>query len=354
MARKKLTSKIPGRLKSWPMILAIAIAILTVGTLVIRTAYINNLKPVSSSTTTSYFTVPAGSSVDQIGVGLKRQGLVRSSSAFKNYVRTNELNAKLQAGTYVFSPSMSVQDIVKKMINGDVAKNLLTILPGKRLDEVKEAFSKAGYSSAEIASAFNPATYLGDPALAYLPKGASLEGFLYPDSFQKISETPASAIVRQSIDEMGSHLTMDITNGFANHGLSIFQGVTLASIVYQETDDPDLMPTVAQVFLSRLAQQMMLQSNVTANYASDLAGLPRDIRIDSLYNTYLHQGLPPGPISNVTKDALWAVAHPDTSDYLYFVAGDKAPGEKVKIYFSRTQAEHDKAIKQYCSTCAQP
>ena len=346
----KLNPKLLKKLKSWPAILVIAIVLLVVGTLVIRTVYINNLKPVSSSSSTAYFTVSTGSSVDQISVNLKQQGLIRSSSAFKNYVRTNELNDKLQAGTYVLSPSMSVQDIVKKMVNGEVAKNLLTILPGKRLDEIKDTFSKAGYSASDIAAAFNPSTYLGDPVLGYLPKGASLEGFLYPDSFQKTTDTPASTIVRESLDEMGTHLTQDITSNFTNHGLSVFQGVTLASIVYQETDDPANMQTVAQVFLSRLATNMKLQSNVTANYAADIAGVARNVNIDSPYNTYVHQGLPPGPISNVTKYALNAVAHPDTTDYLYFIAG-----EDGKMYFSHTQDEQNQAIQQHCPTkCAQP
>lgn len=328
--------------------MVISIIVLAIGTVVVRTVYINNLKPVSSSTTTSYFTVLTGASVDRIASDLKTANLIKSSGAFKNYVRTNELNDKLQAGTYIISPSMSVQDIVKKMISGDVAKNLLTILPGKRLDEIKTIFAKAGYTSAQISAAFNPATYLGHPALNYLPKGASLEGFLYPDSFQKTSDTPASTIVRESLDEMSKHLTADVISNFANHNLSVYQGVTLASIVYQETGDPTYMTTVAQVFISRLAQDMMLQSNVTANYAADIAGKTRDVSIDSPYNTYLVKGLPPSPISNVTDNALKAVAHPDSTDYLFFIAGDDG-----KMHFTRTQAEHNQAISQYCKACAQ-
>lgn len=94
---------------------------------------------------------------------------------------------------------------------------------------------------------------------------------------------------------------------------------------------------------------MKLQSDPTPNYAADTSGQPRNLNIDSPYNTYLHAGLPPGPISNMTKDALNAVAHPATTDYLYFVAGDHAPGQDIKIYFSHTQAEHDDAVKKYCT-----
>lgn len=337
-------------IKSLPTLLIVAIILLVIGTMVVRTIYIDSLKPVSSSTATSYFTVESGANVDQIAKGLKTSGLIKSSGAFKNYVRTNELNEKLQAGTYILSPSLSVQKIVTKMTSGDVAKNLLTILPGKRLDEIKTIFSKAGYSSDQITKAFNPATYLGHPALASLPKGGTLEGLLYPDSFQKTSDTPADTIVRESLDEMVKKLTSDVVSSFANHNLTTYQALTLASIVYQESDDPAYMPTVAQVFISRLSQGIKLQSNVTANYAADLAGVTRDVSIDSAYNTYQITGLPPGPISNFSDDALKAVAHPDTTDYLFFIAGDDG-----KMHFTHTQAEHDQAIRQFCSKkCAQP
>lgn len=301
--------------------------------------YDHNLQPVSSSTEVKYFGVDEGASVHQIANNLEDAGLIRSVSAFETYVTTNNYRDKLQAGTYSLNPSMSVQTIVGKMVSGDVARNLLTILPGKRLDQIKATFVKAGYSQAEVDAAFDPARYAGHPALADLPKGASLEGYLYPDSFQKQSDTPASTIVRESLDEMEKYLTKDIKDGFAAHGLTVHQGVTLASIVMQESGDASQQPTIAQVFLSRLKQDKALESNVTAYYASDIAGTVRTITIDSPYNTYLYKGLPPGPISNVTHSALNAVAHPSNTDYLFFVAGDDC-----KVYFSRTVQEHQAAI----------
>jgi UPF0755 protein len=275
---------------------------------------------------------------------LQKQRLVRSGKAFETYVRSNELPGKIQAGTYVLSPSMSVQQMVKKMVSGDVAKHLLTIYPAKRLDEIKSAFKKAGYAQTEIDQAFAADNYRGHPALATLPPGATLEGYLYPDSFQKLSDTPASYIIRQSLDEMAERLTPDIINGFAAKGLNPYQGVTLASIVGQETDNPAFQPTVAQVFYRRLKLNMALGSDVTAFYASAVANKPKSVTIESPYNTRIHTGLPPGPIGNVTANALSATAHPSNSDYLYFVAGD----DKV-IHFSHTDAEHQQAIKTYCT-----
>lgn len=327
----------------WPLIIAIVI-ILGLGTVWgARTWYNRSLGPVSSSTQTIYFTVTNGSSVHEIAVDLKRANLIRNTRAFETYVRSKELFSNLQAGTYAFSQSMSAKEIVNKMVKGDVSKNLLTILPGKTIKQIKAAFKQSGYSEDDLDTAFNPATYAGHPILGYLPGGASLEGVLYPDSFQKQAETPASTIVSESLDEMQARLTPDILAGLAAQGLSPYQGITLASIVYQESGDANAQPTVAQVFLSRLKQNMPLGSDVTAFYAADLIGAGHTLGVDSPYNTRLHAGLPPGPISNFNATALRAVAHPSHTDYLYFVAGDDGT-----LHFSHTQAEHEQAVAQYC------
>lgn len=330
--------------KPW-LIIAIIIVLLFGGSVVgLRTWYVNNLKPVSSSTKTAYFTIASGSGLHSIASKLKNDGLIKSARAFETYVRSHELHDKLLAGTYLLSPSLSVKEIATKITNGDIAKNLLTILPQKRLDEIKQTFASAGYSKSQIEVAFNPENYSNVPVLASRPVGASLEGYLYPDSFEKLTDTPAQTIIREALNEMNSHLTSNVLNGFAAQSLTTYRAITLASIVAQETDDPEFQPIVAQVFLSRLKQGMALQSNVTANYAADIAGVPRSLSIDSPYNTYLHVDLPPGPISNVNASALEAVAHPSNTDYLFFVAGDDN-----KIHFSKTQADHDAAVEKYCN-----
>lgn len=347
MLKNYKTPKRPSSVKAWILVLASLVVLLLGGVWAVRTWYFNNLRPLSSSQSTSYFTVVSGDSVHTIGLNLQHASLIRNAKAFEGYVRNNEIQ-NLQAGTYVLSPSMSVQQIVKKMVNGEVAKNLLTILPAKRLDQIKQAFKDAGYSQAQIDAAFNPASYKGHAALASLPGGATLEGYLYPDSFQKQADTPATTIVGESLDEMQKYLTTDVTDGFTAQGLTVFQGITLASIVLQETSDPVDQPVVAQVFLSRLKRGMMLGSDVTAFYASDLAGVERSVAINSPYNTRVRAGLPPGPIGNVTKNTLKAVVHPANTDYLYFVAGDDGV-----VHFTHTQAEHEDATRKYCTKLCQ-
>lgn len=329
--------------KIWVVLAVMGALILLGGVWALRSWYTNNLRPVSESQQTVYFTVELGDSRDKIADKLERERLIRSSAAFKNYIRTNEIQ-NLLAGTYILSPSMSTQDIVKKMIKGEVAHNLLTILPAKRLDQIKEAFAKEGYSPAEIDSAFNASNYKSHPALASLPARASLEGYLYPDSFQKQANTPAATIVKQSLDEMNKHLSPDIINGFGRQGLSVYRGITLASIVLKETDDPKYQATVAQVFLSRIRQNMPLQSDPTADYAAAIVGQPKDLRIQSPYNTYVSPWPIPGPISNVTAAAMKAVANPAQTDFLYFVTGDDGT-----FHFNRNLKDHEEATRRYCT-----
>ena len=331
-------------LLSWPVLLIAAIIIFGGGFLAVRGWYNRNLGAVSSSTQVVYFPISPGSSLQEIADDLKGVHLIRSATAFETYVRGRQLYSKMQAGTYALSPSMSTPQIVDKIVKGEVSRSYVTILPGKTIKQIRETFKQAGYADAELDAAFNPATYPDETILNYLPTGATLEGLLYPDSFQKEATTPAQTLIRESLEEMQKYLTPDIITGFSTQGLNPYQGITLASIVYAESGDAEAQPTVAQVFLLRLSQGMALGSDVTAFYAANLAGQGKTLGVDSPYNTRIHTGLPPGPIGTFNGTALKAVAHPSNTDYLFFVAGDNGA-----IHFSHTEAEHEQAIKQYCT-----
>jgi len=343
------------RSRRWPLIVAIVaiVALIGLGTavLVVRQGYTNNLKPVNTSSTQDVVVaIPTGSSIDQIAEILKGKDVIKSTWAFKQYIRSNELSDKLQAGTYRFKQSMSVQQITDDMVNGKVAVDLFTILPDQRLDQVKAAFVKAGFAAADVDKALDPAQYAGNAALVDKPAGASLEGYLYPDSFQKTADTSPSTIVAASLAEMADHLTPELRDAFAAQGLSTHQAITLASVVEKEVASQDDRNIVAQIFLKRMKQGMPLQSDVTVLYGSIQGGQnPPTLTYDSPYNTFTHTGLPVGPINNVNASGLKAVAHPANTDYLYFVAGDDG-----KTYFAHTDAEHEANVKQYCKKlCAQ-
>jgi len=334
--------------RHWPKHLllgsAIAVALVLGATAAVRHAYFEGLRAVApQSQTVQLVTVKSGATLDQIAQQLKESGLIRSSWAFKLYVGSKNVRDALQAGTYSFSPSQSVQQIVVQLSHGKVAVDLVTIIPGQRLDQIRTTLRNYGFTEADVAAALEPGLYAGNPALVDKPAGASLEGYIYPDSFQKDSNTTQQEIITKALDEMDQKLTPDLRQAFAAHGLSTYQAIILASIVEQEVSNPNDRAQVAQVFLSRLNNGMLLGSDVTAFYGSRLAGQGASLAYDSPYNTRLHAGLPPTPISNVTIGALQAVANPANTNWLYFVAGDDGT-----THFATNLDDHEYNVSKYC------
>lgn len=328
------------------------VATITAGWMV-RKNYYDNLRPYSTETKTTIVTIKSGSTADEVALLLQQKKIIRKDWAFTWFVRTKNLRDKLQAGSYAFSPSMSVNEIVNMIVNGKVATNLFTILPAQRIDQIEEAFAKefvaTGSTVAEVEAAFKAGNYSSHPALTDKPKAASLEGYLYPESFQRTSSTSPSEIINASLDEMALALTPEIRAGISRQGLTVHEGVILASIVEKEVSNSNDRAKAAQVFLLRLKKGMLLGSDVTAYYGADIAGLKHSVLTDTPYNTRLHAGLPPGPISNVSKSSLEAIANPSGTDYLYFVAGDDGI-----TYFSHTIQEHEALTAQHCKQlCAE-
>lgn len=320
------------------------------GAIAVQQWYFVNLRPVSSSATKHPITISEGATVTDIANLLQSQGLIRSSQAFEWYVSVHNERDKMQAGTYSFAPDTGTATIADAISQGKVATDLVTILPGQRIDQVRAAFIKSGFKTADVDAALQADQYRGSyPALADNPPGSNLEGFLYPDTFEKTATTDPRVIIGESLTEMQNHLTTDIRTGFAAQGLSVYQGVTLASIVEQEVPSQNDRDQAAQVFLKRLQINMPLGSDVTALYGAVHDGLTPSLTYDSPYNTLIHTGLPPGPISNISDSALEAVAHPANTNWLYFVTGDDGV-----THFAQTLDEHNANVSKYChKLCSQ-
>lgn len=329
--------------------LVLLAALSVAGVFIVQQAYVRNLRPVSASQEAQEILVADGSTVREIGRVLEEEGLIRNRFVFELYARYGDGKGGLRAGTYLLRPNMSVQEIVSVITDGKVVSSLFTILPGQRLDQIKQAFLNAGFSAADVEEALSPSRYTGHPALANLPTGSSLEGYLYPDSFERTSATKPETIVNQSLDLMAEKLTDGIKTGFATQALSDFDGIILSSIVEKEVSgkNPDDRPMVARVFLNRLAQGMKLGSDVTAVYGAKVTGqnltVGESIGYDSPYNTRMHEGLPPGPISNVSSSSMNAVANPANHNYLYFVSGDDGV-----TYFAQTYEQHLQNVAAHC------
>ncbi len=274
------------------------------------------------------FVIQPGESVVSISERLESVGLIRSARSFRIYLLWTGLDTIIQTGTYRISPSLNGLEIAQMLKSTTLTEVTFTVLPGWRMEEIAATLPTSGLSISPeefLSAASVPAEPLG-----LIPAGASAEGFLFPDTYILPRATTANQLVSTLLQGFGSHLPQDYIAAFSSHGLTLYQAVTLASIIQREAMVEEEMPLIASVFYNRLAVGMKLQTDPTIQYAlgynsaqgtwwtNPLSG--SDLLFDSLYNTYLYPGLPPGPISNPDLAALEAVAYPAESPYYYFQA----------------------------------
>ena len=316
---------------------------LSTGLVAGRLWYVVNLRPALVEGSPTKIIIEKGASESAIAKLLKEKNLIRNELAFKTYVKNSKYSGLLKSGTYELDGNLSTQEIVEMLGGGKESNVLFTIIPGLRLDQIKNRFIKAGYTEAEVSSAFDPAQYAQHPALVSKPKAASLEGYLYPESFKITATTPAKDILRQSLDETAKRLTVNRIAAYSANGLTAYQAITLASMIEKEVVISEDKRVVAQIFLKRLRDGISLGSDVTYIYAAAVFGGIESPNLDSPYNTRKYEGLPPGPIANVSESSLDAVAYPADTDYLFFISGDDG-----KTYYGRTLADHENNIRNYC------
>jgi UPF0755 protein len=295
------------------------------------------LQPVAATGAARQFEVKSGQSVPQIATNLKTAGLIRDRNAFITYLNFHGLRGELKAGLYNLSPSMSAPAIAQRLASGHTDINRLVVPEGSRLADIKALATQHGITAADFKAAL--AAPHSQSFLAGKPATVDLEGYLFPDSYDISPTTTAADLVNTMLDTFGRRVGPEYAQAFAAQGLTLHQGLTLASIVEREVNIATDRPIVTQIFLRRLKEKMPLGSDVTVHYAADLAGVPFNLDINSPYNTRKFAGLPPGPICSPGLGALDAVAHPAATDYLYFLTGKDG-----KDYFARTYAEHQRNI----------
>lgn len=343
MKKNKSTSKF-NRFKPLWITAAVLLVIGLVAAVGIYQTYDQNLEPVSSDQRSMLVTIEPGSSVEQIAIQLHEQGLIKSPWALRMYALSRGLGSDFQAGSYALAPNAGTRNIVDVMTQGMVDTKLVTIIPGKRIDQVRADLINDGFSPESVDKALDASQYADVPALALKPTNVtSLEGLLWPESFQKDATTDPSDIIRQSLAQTETQLTPEIRQALAAQGLTPYQGLIIASIVEQEVSNDKDRAQAAQVFLKRLKIDMMLGSDVTANYGAIAAGQKASLSYESPYNTLLLKGLPPTPIGAVSLSSVRAVAQPANTDWLYFVAGDDG-----NTYFSNTLEEHEALAAKHC------
>ena len=298
------------------------------------------LRPVSTSSVGQSFTVAPGDNAPRIAQHLADAGLLRSRNSFVTYVNFHGLRARLEVGSYLIAPNLSGDKIAELLAAGKTTTKHMVVPEGYTLMQIKTLAIADGINATDLTNAL--AAPHTQTFLAGKPSSVDLEGYLFPDSYQLDATTTAAGLVNQMLDNFGRRVGPEYTQAFAAEGLTLHQGLTLASIVEREVNISTDRPIVAQIFLKRLSLSQPLGSDVTAKYAADLLGVPFDVNLNSPYNTRRVVGLPPGPICNPGLSSMDAVAHPATTDYLYFLSGKDG-----KTYFAKTYAEHQANIAKY-------
>lgn len=309
--------------------------------------YSDALKPKTNDETPVTLEVQSGASIEQVAEELEQKGVIKSSLAFSIYMKLGDKNV-IKTGNYLFAPNQPVEEIVTWLNEGRVSTRRVTILPGQTLKQIKGTLVKDGYTQEAVDAAF--AKTYNHPVLEGKPASATLEGYIYPETYFVTLNSSPEELITRSLDEFQKAIQNNgLKEKLSARGFNLYEGITLASIIAKEVTNPDDQKQVSQVFQTRLERGINLGSDVTYHYAADMLGVERAVNIDSPYNTRIHTGLPPGPIGNFNLPALVAVATPAQGDYLFFVAGDDGV-----TYYSKTLQEHEENIRNHCQKlCSQ-
>ena len=295
-----------------------------------------------------FIDVPHGASQRAVAHLLHRNGIIRNSFAFELYARRHPKRT-LQAGEYLFDHPIPGKAVFWKLANGEVYAQPFTVKEGETIFDIAHDLEAANYmKAAEFLKAAQDPSQIVDIA----PAAKTLEGFLYPATYNLARHTSAIELTtmmvrkfREALQELAPDRT---TAEGASPGTPLLNVVTLASLVERETPRPEERPIVAGVYTNRLRKDMLLQCDPTVIYALEQVGeykgtlTLKDLRYESPYNTYLHPGMPPGPIGNPSEASLKAALQPETTDYFYFVANTHGGH-----FFAATLAEHNQNVVKY-------
>lgn len=305
------------------------------------------LQPSSTSTSEMVFTITYGETATETAANLAGWGLIRSSQAFTDLLVYLGNDSKIRAGIYTLSPSMTALEIANHVVDPNPEDVAFSFLEGWRAEEIASLLPQSGLSVTYDEFMLEVQNPSGDFSILENTGAESLEGFLFPDEYQVLRSAGYEDLIAVLLNNFSSQIPSGYEEFLQQKGLSLYEGLILASIVQKEMVLEEEGPLIASVFLNRLDADMPLQSDPTVQYAlgfdfdsSTWWKNPlseSDLQVDSPYNTYLNNGLPPTPICNPGVTALLAVVNAEDTSYLYFRAACDGSGGHV---FSETYEEH--------------
>ena len=318
--------------------------------------------PDAANQAETLFQVQSGQSLTRVANNLEAAGLIRNRTAFKYYCDFAGMGQKIQAGSYMLAPSMTMQEIAEQLTTGDgnpIVRNI-TLIPGWTIEDFAAKLVEDGVlaDSAEFLSlcrsgtAFTDYYYIADVLATRnaAQRKYVLEGYLSPNTYEVYVTATAEDIIRKLLSQTDRVYPAEYQTRAEELGMSMDEIITLASLIQKEAKDSDFAKTSA-VFHNRLKKGMKLQSDVTIHYVTGVRKMSltnADLALSSPYNTYQVTGLPLGPVCNPSRAAIQAALYPDETfiaeNYLYFCAKDPESGE---LHFSRTLQEHEQAVSIY-------
>lgn len=273
---------------------------------------------------------------------LQTAGIIRSGLAFRVRARLQGKDTQIKAGEYELSPSMTPRDILDKLVRGDMFHRRVTIREGMNLSEIADAIEKSGIISrlAFEQSLANPDLLQSEGLTT-----RSFEGYLFPDTYEFPRGTPGDQIIRVMRAQLEKQWQPEWTQRVQILEMTKHDILTLASIIEKESGNFEEQPVISSVFHNRLKKGMRLQADPTVIYGiKDFNGniTKRDLMTLTPYNTYMIDGLPPGPIANPGLSAIKAALYPTDTNFLYFVGNGQG-----KHVFSESLDKHNDAVNRY-------
>jgi len=303
--------------------------------------------PMTISAEETKFEIEEGQSVAMISLRLEDEGLIPSAELFRTFLIYFGMDRNVQTGIFSLSGAMKPAEIAEA-ITDPLAKDIpFVILPGWRIEEIAKSLDQSGFAFDGIA--FIQLAYSPSEELALLINSVpnqSLEGYLFPGNYLFSRNIKIDEFVRSLLERFGKAVSGDLKEAINDRGLSIHEAVTLASIVEREAVIDEEKPLIASVFFNRLNIGMRLETDPTVQYSLGYDAVSgwwkaplsyADLEVTSEYNTYLNDGLPPGPICNPDILSVSAVAFPADTPYYYFRA---ACDGSNKHNFAITYEEH--------------
>ncbi len=301
------------------------------------------------------FVIRSGEGVNQISYHLRQQGIIQNSFVFETYVYLKGVEDKFKAGIYELPHMLNLKRLTEIFIAGQPAKEWqLTVPEGWTAKDIAYKLENLGKLQAEE---FLEAVGVGQPGnhfkfdasqydfLTDKPEQANLEGYLFPDTYRFFVHASVNDVVSKMLDNFGKKLTPRMRQDIKRQGKTIFEIVTLASIIEREAKFDKDRPIIAGIFWKRLELGMPLQADSTLNYITGKktpSVSSKDLALDSPYNTYKYRGLPPGPISNPGIESIKAAIYPQATDYLYFLTDSNG-----NVYYAKTFEQHIKNKQKY-------